>query len=91
MEDTVRICHAPANRYPPRMTLIRFADSPTERRALGYLAGRFSGKTWANGDTLVPEEALAHLAAEGIEFTVKGRPSYGREYAPLRDSSSAAV
>ena len=61
------------------MILIRFADSPSERRALGYLAGRFSGKTWANGDTLVPEEALAHLAVEGIEFTVKGRPSYGRE------------
>ncbi len=73
------------------MVLIRFANSQTERRALGYLAGRFSGKTWANGDTLVPEEALAHLAAEGIEFTVKGRPAYGREYAPLRDSSSAAV
>ena len=58
---------------------------------LGYLAGRFSGKTWANGDTMVPEEALGHLAAEGFEFTVKGRPSYAREYAPVRDSAPTAV
>jgi hypothetical protein len=73
------------------MVLIRFVDAQTERRALGYLAGRFSGKTWATGDTMVPEEALAHLAAEGIEFTVKGRPTYANEYAPLRDSPAAAV
>ena len=69
------------------MVIVQFPDSHSERRALGYLAGRFSGKTWANGDTMIPEEALAHLAAEGIEFTVKGRPNYAREYAPLRDSS----
>jgi len=73
------------------MVIIRFADSQTERRALGYLAGRFSGRTWANGDTSVPEDALAHLAAEGIEFSVKGRPSYEREYAPLRNSSASSV
>jgi hypothetical protein len=73
------------------MVIIRFNDAAMERRALGYLAGRFSGKSWENGDTMVPEEALAHLAAEGIEFTVKGRPSYTREYAPMRDSASSAV
>jgi hypothetical protein len=56
------------------MVIIQFADPAMERRALGYLLGRFSGKTWANGETMVPEEALAHLAAEGIEFSVKGRP-----------------
>jgi hypothetical protein len=71
------------------MVIIRFPDSDTERRALGYLAGRFSGKTWPNGDTLVPEEALQHLAVEGLEFTVKGRPSYAREYAPLRNPAAA--
>ena len=52
------------------MVIVQFPDPQSERRALGYLAGRFSGKTWANGDTMIPEEALAHLAAEGIEFTV---------------------
>lgn len=55
------------------MVIIRFADPQIERLALGYLAGRFSFKTWATGDTMIPEEALAHLAAEGLEFTVKGR------------------
>ena len=73
------------------MVIIRFADPQMERRALGYLAGRFSFKTWATGDTMIPEEALAHLAAEGLEFTVKGRPSYAREYAPVRDTSPTAV
>lgn len=73
------------------MVVIRFADSQTEQCALGYLAGRLAGKTWANGDTLVSEEALAHLAAKGIEFTIKGRPTYEREYVPLRDSSPATV
>ena len=49
-----------------------------EKRALGYLAGRFSGKTWSPGETLVPEDALSHLAAEGITFTVVDHaPEYG--------------
>ncbi len=73
------------------MVILQFPDKAMERRATGYLLGRFSGKTWANGETMVPEEALAHLAAEGIEFSVKGRPSYERGYAPVPDSSSAAV
>lgn len=73
------------------MVIIRFADPQMEIRALGYLAGRFSGKTWANGDTMIPEVALAHLAAQGFEFTVKGRPSYAHEYAPVRDTSPASV
>ena len=71
------------------MVLIRFPDPETEKKALGYLAGRFSGKTWANGETLVPETALAHLAAEGIRFSVEGRPNYETTYAPVRNSASA--
>lgn len=77
--------------YCRRMVVIRFPDAQTERRALGFLTGRFPGKTWADGNTLVPEEALAHLAMEGIEFIVKGRAKYDREYAPVRDSASAAL
>ena len=73
------------------MVVIHFPDPRAEKRALGYLAGRFAGKTWANGDTMVSEEALAHLAAEGIEFTVKGRPKYERDYAPLRNPAAASV
>ena len=73
------------------MILIRFSDAQMEKRGLGYLAGRFNGKTWNTGETLVPEEALAHLAAEGIRFTVEGRMSYEKSYAPLRDPAAAAV
>gem|GEM_PF-1802923 len=44
-----------------------------KRRALGFLARRFSGKRWATGEVMVPDEALGPLAAEGIRFTVEGR------------------
>ena len=50
------------------MIVIRFHDKPTERRALGYLAGRFSFSTWQTGEVLVPEAALADLAVEGLRF-----------------------
>jgi hypothetical protein len=52
------------------MIRIRFPNPESERRALGYLAGRFSFKSWSNGETLVPETALPHLVVEGIMFTV---------------------
>ena len=73
------------------MILIRFSDAQMEKRGLGYLAGRFSGKSWKSGETLVPEEALPHLAAAGITFSVEGHLSYEKVYAPLRDSAPAAV
>jgi hypothetical protein len=52
------------------MIRIRLPDTATERRALGFLAARFSFKSWANGETLVPVEALASLALKGIPFAV---------------------
>ena len=72
------------------MILIRFNDAEAEKRGLGYLAGRFPGKSYANGDTVVPEAALSHLALEGISFTVIGPATYER-LASLRDSSALAV
>ena len=54
------------------MVLIRFQDESAKRRALGYLAGRFSFKSWATGQMLVPEAALPFLAVEGIPFSVEG-------------------
>lgn len=73
------------------MILIRFSDADMEKRGLGYLAGRFSGTTWKSGETLVPEEALPHLAAAGIRFSVEGHLTYDKVYAPLRDSAAASV
>jgi hypothetical protein len=58
------------------MIRIRFPDAAAERRALGYLAGRFSFKSWADGVTLVPDYALPYLAREGIPFLVDGPATY---------------
>ncbi len=60
------------------MVIVRFATVEMRRRALGYLLGRFSGRSWATGEVLVPEPALQHLAAEGIVFSVEGAGTYDR-------------
>ncbi len=72
------------------MIIIRFKDAETGRKAIGYLVGRFSGKSYANGDTLVPEAALSHLAKEGIGFTVIGPATY-EQLTPLRNPAAVAV
>ena len=72
------------------MIVVRFPDAETECRALGFLAGRFPGKSWASGETLVPEAALAHLAQEGIRFTVEGPATY-EQLASLRNTAPAEV
>jgi hypothetical protein len=73
------------------MVRIRFKDSASERRALGYLAGRFSFKTWKSGETVLPEAALPFLAIEGISFSVEGPATYEQIIPPLRDPLAPAV
>jgi hypothetical protein len=63
---------------------IRFNDSQAETRGLGFLAGRFSFTSWENGETLVPETALAALAVEGISFVAIGPPTYADTVPALR-------
>src|SRR5437667_82895 len=46
------------------MIIIRFPNAESKRRALGYLAGRFPFKSWATGEMMVPEAALAPPAVE---------------------------
>ena len=77
--------------YGKDMVTIRFADSETKRRALGFLAGRFSFTTWASGEVLVPDPALSALAHEGISFTVEGPPTYGQAVPTLRNAPSTSV
>ena len=62
------------------MVLIRFPNVQSKRLALGFLAGRFTFKSWASGEMTVPETALAYLAAENIRFSVEGQatPPDGR-------------
>lgn len=55
------------------MIIIRFPDSETKRRALGFLAGRFSFTAWKSGEVLVPDSALASLAHESISFAVEDK------------------
>jgi hypothetical protein len=73
------------------MILIRFADPASEKRALGYLAGRFSFKSWATGETIVNEAALPYLARAGIPFSVEGPATYERLVPSLRDPAAPAI
>ena len=61
------------------MILIRFPDAESKRSALAQLAGRFSFKSWASGEMLVPEDALEYLAAQGIAFVVEGPSAEARK------------
>lgn len=60
------------------MILIHFPTPDAKRSALGRLAGWFNFKSWADGDVLVPEDALAFLAVEAVPFTVAGPASCRR-------------
>lgn len=73
------------------MIRIRFPDTTSERRALGYLAGRFPFRSWADGETLVPEPALAALAVQGISFTVEGPATYEQSIPAVRGPAAPAV
>lgn len=71
------------------MVIIRFSDEDTKRRALGWLPGRFSFKSWAGGKMLVPEAALAPLAMEGIPFISEGPATYEQILTSLRNPAAA--
>ena len=60
------------------MVIVRFPTVEMRRRAVGYWLGRFSGRSWATGEVLVPEPALQHLAAEGVVFSVEGADTHDR-------------
>jgi len=50
------------------MVTISFADRDTEKRALAFLLGRFSGHVLQSGEHLVPEAAFEALAQQDIPF-----------------------
>lgn len=66
------------------MVTIVFADRETEKRALGFLLGRFSGRFLKSGEHIVPEAALEALASQNIPFFVQGKASYDQHVAVLR-------
>jgi hypothetical protein len=73
------------------MIAVRFPDLETKRRALGFLAGRYSFTTYSSGEVLVSDSALSALAYEDISFTVEGPPTYGQAIPALRNAVAAAV
>ena len=73
------------------MVVVTFVDRATEKRALGFLLGRFSGRVLRTGEHLLPEAALEALADQNIPFTVKGKATYEQQMAALRGASSTSV
>jgi len=73
------------------MIAITFPDRETEKRALGFLLGRFSGRVLKSGEHLVPEAALEALADQNIPFSVQGKATYEQQTAAIRDSSPTTI
>jgi hypothetical protein len=73
------------------MVVITFPDKETQKKAVGFLLGRFSGKVLKTGEHIVPEAALAALAEKNISFTVLGKATYEKQIAALRGAASAAI
>jgi hypothetical protein len=71
------------------MVTITFADRATEKRALAFLLGRFSGRVLRSGEHLVPEAALEALADQNISFTVRGKATYEQQVAAIRGAAPA--
>ena len=73
------------------MVTIAFPDRETEKRALAFLLGRFSGRVLSTGEHIVPEPALESLADQNITFTVKGKTTDEQQLAAIRGLAPAAV
>jgi hypothetical protein len=73
------------------MVTITFSDRDTEKRALAFLLGRFSGRVLSTGEHLVPEAALEALADSNIPFTVRGKTTYEQQLAAVRGIAPAPV
>jgi hypothetical protein len=72
------------------MVTITFPNRETEKRALAFLLGRFSGRVLRSGEHLVPEAALEALADQNIPFAVQGKATYEQQMAALRGAPPAS-
>ena len=73
------------------MVTIRFPDRETEKRALAFLLGRFSGRVLKSGEHIIPEAALEALADQNIPFTVQGKATYEQQVAAIRGAAPTPV
>ena len=72
------------------MVIITFPDRETQKEALGFLLGRFSGTVLKSGEHIVPEAALEALAEKNFVFTVRGKAD-DKQVAALRSAAAASV
>ena len=73
------------------MVTIRFPDTETQDRAVGFLAGYFSGRVLRSGEVIVPEAALEALVGENFSFTVIGKTTYEQELAAVRGDGASPI
>ena len=73
------------------MVTVTFADREIQKRAIGFLLGRFSFRVLRSGENFVPEAALAALADQNIPFTVLGKTTYEQQLAAFRGAASPPV
>jgi len=74
-----------------KMVTIAFSDRETEKRALAFLIGRFSGRVLRSEERLVPKAASEDLADQNIPFTVPGKATYEQRIAAIRGSASSPI
>jgi len=58
------------------MIVVTFPDQEMEGRAIEFLIGRCSGKSWDTGEMAIPHWILPELAVKGIKFSVWGPARY---------------
>jgi hypothetical protein len=63
------------------MVTIKFPDTETQDRAVGFLAGSFSGHVLGSGEVIVPEAAIEALVERNFTFTVLGKATYQQQTA----------
>ena len=73
------------------MISITFPDRATEKQALAFLLGRFSGRVLKTGEHLVSEAALETLADQSIPFSVIGKATYAQQVEAIRGVAPVAV
>jgi hypothetical protein len=73
------------------MISISFPDRDSEKKALAFLLGRYSGRVLKSGEHLVPEAALEALAQENIPFAVRGKATYEQQVAAIRGFAPTPV
>ena len=73
------------------MVSIKFDNRETEKKALGFLLGRFSGRVLKSGIHIVPDAALEALAEQNFTFTVLGKATYEQQMAAIRGTAATPV